>query len=340
MKKKLLVTGFIPEYLIAPFRDRFDITMPDEKKDRFTLAEVKSLINGQDAIFTLYAFKFQRELIELASSVKVVANGGVGFDNIDVKACTEQGIYVVNTPASVAQPTAEMTFAIMMAITKGIVMYDRAARANKNTIQPFFFDRDILDYGKTLGIVGFGRIGQALAKKAQGIGMHVIYYDPFRRSGEEEEKLGVTFAAFDELIAVSDVISCHMPYTPENHHTFDYEIFQRMKKTAYFINAARGPIVNQKDLIQALKDKEIRGAGLDVYEFEPEIPAELTELENVVLTPHVGSNVIECRREMLEEAIGGTYRLLNGTFIPNIVNREEIKIRAMREITVQEESNK
>lgn len=322
MKKKLLITGFIPEYLICSFRDRFDITMPDEEKDRFTLDEVKERIKGQDALFTLYAFKFRKELIEMADSVKVVANGGVGFDNIDVKACTEHGIFVVNTPTSVAEPTAEMTFAIMMAITKGIVMYDRAARANGNTVQPFFFDRDILDYGKTLGIVGFGRIGQALGRKALGIGMNVIYYDPLRKSREEEQRMGVRFAGFDELISTADIVSCHMPYTPESHHTFDRKVFERMKDTAYFINAARGPIVNQEDLIWALKNHKIRGAGLDVYEFEPDIPKELTELENVVLTPHVGSNVIECRKEMLEEALGGTYKLLNGTGIPNIVNKD------------------
>lgn len=321
MKNKLLITGFVPEALIGPFRDRFEITMPDEKKDRFTPDEVKGQIKGQDALFTLYAFRFDRELAGLADSLKVVANGGVGYDNIDVCACMEQGIYVVNTPSSVAEPTAEMTFAIMMAITKGIVMYDKAARENKNTIQPFFFDRDILDYGKTLGIAGFGRIGQALCRKALGIGMKVIYYDPVRKE-ELEKEMGVQYVEFEELIARSDVISCHMPYTPENHHIFDRPVFEKMKKTAYFINAARGPVADQEALIWALQNKEIRGAGLDVYEFEPDIPEALTRLDNVVLTPHVGSNVIECRKAMLEEAIGGAYRLLNGERIPNVVNKE------------------
>lgn len=322
MKKKLLITGFIPEYLISPYRDRFDITMPDEKKDRFTIDEVKNLIVGQDAVFTLYAFKFQKELIEQAPTVKVVANGGVGYDNIDVQSCTEHGIYVVNTPTSVTEPTAEMTFAIMLAITKGIILYDKAARTNHNTIQPFFFDRDILVYGKTLGILGYGRIGQALGKKAQGAGMNVIYYDPYRKSDAEEKRMNVTYVSFEELIETADIVTCHMPYTPENHHVLDRKVFEKMKKTAYFINAARGPIVNQEDLIWALKNKVIRGAGLDVYEFEPDIPKELAELDNVVLTPHVGSNVIECRKEMLTEALGGTYDLLNGTMIPNIVNKE------------------
>lgn len=325
MKKRLLITAYIPEDLIRPYREKFDITMPDEKKDRYTLEEVKNLIQGQDAIFTLYAFKFQRELIEIAKDIKVVANGGVGYDNIDVDCCTEHGIYVVNTPTTVTEPTAEMTFAIMMAVTKGIVLYDQAARKNGSTVFPFFFDRDILLYGKTLGIVGYGRIGQALARKALGLGMKVIYYDPFRKSEEEEEKQKVAYASFEELIQTADVISCHMPYTPENHHAFHKEVFRKMKDTAYFINAARGPLVCEADLIQALKKKEIRGAALDVYEFEPKISEELTKLENVVLTPHVGSNVIECRVNMLDEALNGAYQILTGGECSNIVNRQLLK---------------
>lgn len=320
MKKKLLITAYIPEYLIGSYREKFDITMPDEKKDRYTMEEVKRLIQGQDAVFTLYAFPFRKELIEVAGDVKVVANGGVGYDNIDVECCTEHGIYVVNTPTTVTEPTAEMTFAIMLAITKGVVQYDKTARENGSTVFPFFFDRDILLYGKTLGIVGYGRIGQALARKALGLGMKVIYYDPFRRSKEQEEEQKVAYASFDEVIRTADVISCHMPYTPENHHAFHREVFQKMKDTAYFINAARGPLVCEEDLIQALKTKEIRGAALDVYEFEPKISEELTKLENVVLTPHVGSNVIECRVNMLEEALDGAYRILTGGSCPNIVN--------------------
>lgn len=322
MKKKLLITGYIPEYLIGSYREKYDITMPDENKDRYTYEEVKGLIKEQDAIFTLYAFKFQKELIELAKNVKVVANGGVGYDNIDVECCTEHGIYVVNTPLSVAEPTAEMTFAIMLAITKGVVMYDKAARRNGNTVQPFFFDRDVLLYGKTMGIVGFGRIGQALARKAQGLGMKVLYYDSFRRKPDDEQQMDVKYVSFDELIETADVISCHMPYTLENRHTFNKKVFLKMKKSAYFINAARGPIVCQEDLICALKNKDIRGAALDVYEFEPDIPRELIELENVVLTPHVGSNVIECRENMLSEALDGAYKILTGEKCPNIVNKE------------------
>ena len=323
-KKKLLITGYIPEYLIAPYREKFDITMPDEKKDRFTTDEVKALLPGQDALFTIYAFRFQKELIELAKDVKVVLNYGVGYDNIDVPCCTEHNIFVVNTPTTVTEPTAEMTFAIMVAAAKGVARYDKAVRETRSTTWPLFYDRDILLYGKTLGIVGYGRIGQALGCKAQGLGMNVIYYDPFRRSEDFEKEANVTYASFDEVLSTADVISCHMPYTPENHHVFNKDAFRKMKSTAYFVNAARGPIMCEADLVWALENHIIRGAALDVYEFEPNISEALTKLDNVVLTPHVGSNVIEARANMLAEALNGSYAILTGGTCQNIVNKAQL----------------
>ena len=323
--KKLLVTGYVPEELIRMYREKFDITMPDVQKDRFTLDEVKAMIGGFDAVFTLYAFPFRPELISLAKNVKVVLNYGVGFDNIDVDSCTKANIFVLNTPTTVTEPTAEMAFAIMLAVTKGIVLYDKAARASASTKQPLFFDRDILLYGKTLGIVGYGRIGKALGRKAQGIGMKVVYYDPYRLSPEDEDTLDAQYLPFEELLTTADVISCNMPYTPQNRHVFNKDVFAKMKKTAYFINAARGPIVCEADLIEALQNHVIRGAALDVYESEPNISPELTKLDNVVLTPHVGSNVIEARANMLAEVINGAYAVLNGGTCPNIVNRQLIK---------------
>ena len=169
MKKKLLITGHIPEYLISPYREKFDITMPDEKKDRYTQEEVESLIQGQDAIFTLYAFKFQKELIEIAKDIKVVANGGVGYDNIDVECCTEHGIYVVNTPTTVTEPTAEMTFAIMMAITKGVVLYDKAARTNGSTVFPFSLTGTFCFMERHWGLSDMGGLGRHWQERRWGL---------------------------------------------------------------------------------------------------------------------------------------------------------------------------
>ena len=279
------------------------------------------MIADYDAMFTILAFPFQQTLIEKAKKMQVVANYGVGYDNIDVECCTAHHIFVVNTPTTVTEPTAELAVAIMMAITKGVVMYDKELRQTRHMRTSMFFDRDMLLFGKTMGILGFGRIGQAVARRAQGLGMNVIYYDPFPQTAEREAELGVRHVSFDELLAEADVVSCHAPYTPENHHLMDLAAFKKMKKTAYFINAARGPIMSEHDLVTALKTGEIRGAATDVYEFEPNVSEELAEIENVVITPHIGSNVMEARKNMVDEALDGVCAILRGERCQNVVNR-------------------
>lgn len=320
--KKLLITGWIPEAILEPFREKFDITVPDEQKTNFTMDEVKQIIGEFDAMFTIAAFPFQGELVSMAHRMQAVANFGVGYDNIDVKACTEKGIFVINTPTTVTEPTAELAFAIMLAITKGVVMYDRTLREEKLCHPKMFFDRDMFLMGKTVGILGFGRIGQAMARRCRGIGMKVMYYDPFRKSPEEEAALDAVYGSFDEVLEQADVISCHMPYTPENHGIINLAAFQKMKKTAYFVNAARGPVMSEADLVTALKSGEIRGAATDVFECEPYVSEELAAIENVVITPHIGSNVLEARKNMVDEALNGVFEVLNGLPCHNIVNRE------------------
>ena len=319
--KKLLITGWIPEEFLAPFRMELDITVPTQEQANFTMEEVEAIIADYDAMFTILAFPFQQTLIEKAKKMQVVANYGVGYDNIDVECCTAHHIFVVNTPTTVTEPTAELAVAIMMAITKGVVMYDKELRQTRHMRTSMFFDRDMLLFGKTMGILGFGRIGQAVARRAQGLGMNVIYYDPFPQTAEREAELGVRHVSFDELLAEADVVSCHAPYTPENHHLMDLAAFKKMKKTAYFINAARGPIMSEHDLVTALKTGEIRGAATDVYEFEPNVSEELAEIENVVITPHIGSNVMEARKNMVDEALDGVCAILRGERCQNIVNR-------------------
>ena len=320
--KKLLVTGWIPEKILAPYRERFEITVPDADKVNFTMEEVEQMAGEFDAMFTISAFPFTAALAQKAAKMKAVANFGVGYDNIDVAACTAHGIYVINTPTTVTEPTAELAFAIMMAIAKGVVMYDRELRQTRICKPAMFFDRDILLYGKTIGILGFGRIGQAMARRAQGIGMNVMYYDPFRKTPEEEARLHATYGTLDEVLRTADVISCHMPYTKENHHIIDLDAFRKMKKTAYFVNAARGPIMSEADLVTALKTGEIRGAATDVFAHEPGVSAELAQIENVVITPHIGSNVLEARTNMVAEALDGVFAVLQGKTCHNIVNRE------------------
>lgn len=318
---KLLITGWVPESILAPFREKFEITLPDAEKVSFTMDEVQAMIGEYDAMFTIAAFPFRRELAALAGRMKAVANFGGGYDNIDVDACTERGIFVINTPTTVTEPTAELAFAIMLAITKGVVMYDSKLRQERLCHPEMFFDRDMFLMGKTVGILGFGRIGQAMARRCRGIGMKVMYYDPFRKSLEEEAALEAVYGTFEEVLSQADVISCHMPYTPENHHIIDLAAFRKMKKTAYFVNAARGPVMSEPDLVTALKTGEIRGAATDVFEHEPYVSEELAAIENVVITPHIGSNVLEARKNMVEEALNGVYEALHGLPCHNIVNR-------------------
>lgn len=317
---KLLVTGWVPEDIIGKYREKFDeIMIPDEDKTSFTQDEVQEVIDRFDVLFTISAFPFKRELIEKADNLKAVCNLGVGYDNIDVRACTEHNICVINTPVSVCEPTAEFTIALMMSITRGTLMYDREVRETRKTASVCFFDRDMMLYGKTIGILGFGRIGQAVAKKAKGLGMNIIYYDPFRKE-DVEKKIGAEYHTFDEVLERADVVSCHMPYTMENHHIINDDAFRKMKSTAYFVNVARGPIMDEAALVDAVKNKVIRGAATDVYENEPEIGSEITQLENIVLSPHIGSNVYEARRNMAEEALDGSLLILNQQKPHNLVN--------------------
>ena len=320
--KKLLITGWIPENILKPYREKFDITIPDGEKINFTMEEVEAMVAEFDAMFTISAFPFNRKLAGLAKKMQAVANFGVGYDNIDVAACTEKGIFVINTPTTVTEPTAELAFAIMMAITKGVVMYDKALRQTRVCRPAMFFDRDMFLYGKTIGILGYGRIGQAMARRARGIGMKVMYYDPIRKPAEVEAELDAVYGSFEEVLKTADVISCHMPYTAENHHIMNLEAFRMMKRSAYFVNAARGPIMCEADLVTALKTGLIKGAATDVFEKEPGVSAELAEIENVVITPHIGSNVLEARENMVHEALDGIVAVLGNSPCHNVVNRE------------------
>ena len=191
--------------------------------------------------------------------------------------------------------------------------------AFKNTYKP-----DDIE-GQTLGIVGFGRIGKRVAKKAQGMGMNVIYYDAFRASEEVEKEFGVTFMPFEDVIAQADCISIHVPYTPENHHLFNADVFRKMKKESFLVNCARGAVVDEAALIEALKTGEIKGAGLDVYENEPHPMEELLILDNVTLTPHCASGTWKTRIAMMKEGISGITGVLRGEVPYNVINKEVLE---------------
>ncbi len=269
------------------------------------LAEIKALV-------CLLTDNIDAEIIAAGSTLRIIANIAVGYENIDVKAAQAGGIVVTNTPEVLTETTADLTFALLLAAARRIPEADTYLRCGAyqgwELIQPHL-GLDV--YEKTLGIVGMGRIGTAVARRGRlGFAMEILYYDHQRRDAAETE-LQATFVPFETLLERSDFVSIHTPLTPNTHHLFNREAFRRMKKTAILVNAARGPIVDEAALVWALQRGEITGAGLDVYEHEPRVHPELLALrERVVLLPHLGSATEETRRAMTRIAVDNVLAVL------------------------------
>ncbi|PGM56603.1 2-hydroxyacid dehydrogenase family protein [Bacillus sp. AFS053548] len=296
----ILVAGKIPEKAEELLKDHHVIVYENEKL--ITEDELCELVGGVDSILSLLSTPITKRVIDAAKNVKIIANYGAGFNNIDVDYATSKGIHVTNTPLVSTDATAELTFGILLAVSRRIVEGDELCRTKGfEGWAPLFF-RGTEVSGKTLGIFGFGNIGQAVAKRAKAFNMNIIYHQPRRISKELEQELNATYVSLKELLQTSDYITLHCPYKPELHHLFGKEEFSMMKDTAFFINAARGPLANEQELVDALKDGVIAGAALDVFEFEPKITEELISLTNVVLTPHIGNATYETRDAMSEIA--------------------------------------
>jgi len=259
--------------------------------------------------------------------LKIIANYAVGFDNIDVDAATKRGIMVSNTPGVLTDTTADLAWALILATARRVVEGDKFLRHGKfKGWKPMLLlGTDV--HHATLGIIGFGNIGKAVARRAIGFDMKVIYYSAHRAPLEVEEKLDVEYRSLDDLLREADFISIHVPLTKETQHLIGERELKMMKKEAYLINTARGPIVDEKALAKALKEGWIRGAGLDVFEREPEVEPELLELDNVVLLPHLGSASYDTRAKMATMAAENVVSALNGEVPPNLVNREVVKRR-------------
>ncbi|AHI54692.1 NAD(P)-dependent oxidoreductase [Listeria ivanovii] len=261
-----------------------------------------------DAIICPLSTQITAKVLESAKKLKIVANIGAGFDNIDVKKAKELGIAVTNTPDVSTEATAELTLGLILAVARRIPEGDRLCRETPEEFTgwaPTFFLGTELS-GKTLGIIGLGRIGQAVAKRAAAFGMKIIY------SGHNPKDYNAEFVSQEELLKRSDVVTIHAAYNPDLKHLINETTLQMMKSSAFLINAARGPVVGEVALINALKSGEIAGAALDVFEFEPKIGAALRELDNVVLTPHIGNATVETRTEMGRMAISNVEAVLAG----------------------------
>lgn len=283
-------------------------------------------VRGRDGILCLLTDTIDREVMEAAGpNLKVIANYAVGYNNIDVEEATRRGIMVTNTPGVLTETTADLAWALMMSVARRIVEADRFVRAGKfRGWEPMLFlGTDV--FGATLGLVGFGRIGQAMARRALGFNMRVLYYDLVRAPFHVEKELRAEFRALPELLQEADFVSIHVPLTKETYHLIGEKELRLMKKEAYLINTARGPVVDEKALVRALKEGWIRGAALDVFEREPEIEPELLELDNVVLAPHIGSASYATRTKMAVMAAENLVRALRGEIPPNLVNPEVLQ---------------
>ncbi|AIK38712.1 D-isomer specific 2-hydroxyacid dehydrogenase, catalytic domain protein [Bacillus pseudomycoides] len=317
---KILVAGNIPEIGLQLLQNH-EIEMYD-KEELISTEELAKRVKDKDALLSLLSTKVTKEVIDAASNLKIIANYGAGYDNIAYKYAAEKGVVVTNTPKVSTEATAELTFAILLAAARRIPEGDTLCRTvGFNGWAPLFFlGREV--YGKTIGIIGLGEIGKAVAKRAKAFGMNVMYTGPNRKY-ETESEIEATYVTLEELLQTADFITINCAYNPSLHHMINEEQFKMMKKTAYIINAARGPIMNELALAHALETNEIEGAALDVFEFEPKITERLKGLKNVVFTPHVGNATFETRDAMAEMAVRNILAVLEGEEPLTPVNQKE-----------------
>ena len=280
----------------------FTTILPQEGFQRLQGHTLYAPLEEAEVLVSTFDYRVTREMIESAPSLRLITNFGVGFNNIDLDACRERGIRVTNTPQPVIEPTAELAFALMHDVARRTAEFDRKLRAGRAEAFGVMNNLSHSLYGKTLGIIGMGRIGQALARRAVAAGMTIIYHNRKPLGDEVIRRLGyeVKYVSQEELLQAADFVSLNLPYTPEVKHLIGAKELKMMKPTAYLINTARGAHVCEQALVEALKKGEIAGAAMDVYEFEPQITPELLELDNVVLSPHTGTGTWEGRIAMCE----------------------------------------
>jgi glyoxylate reductase len=325
-KWKVFVTRIIPDEGLKLILENCDAEVWQEETPppkEIIIEKIKDC----EGILTLLTDKIDAEIMDKAPKLRIISNYAVGYDNIDVKSATQRGIMVTNTPGVLTETTADLAFALILATARRIVEADKFTRSGKwKSWGPMLFlGRDV--YGATLGIIGLGRIGQAVARRAKGFNMKVIYYSRKRKEDVERE-LGVEYRELHSLLKEADIVSIHTPLTEETYHLIGEKELSLMKPTAILINTARGAVVDQKALYKALKERRIFGAGLDVYEKEP-IDADdpLMELDNVVLLPHIGSASVETRGRMARMAAENLLAGLRGEKPPNLVNPEVLEAK-------------
>jgi len=317
---KVVVTRKIPRVGIDVLEDAGFEVIGNPSDRLLTEVEMKNFVKGADAILCLIVDRIDKEVINAAgSNLKIIANYGVGFDNIDVEYSKSKGIMVANTPSELSsRAVAEFTFGLIFALLKRIVEGDEfARRGDMGGWKPEIFLGENLE-GKTLGIIGLGRIGSLVAQIARAFGLRVVY-NKRNRDLEAEKRYKLEYMSFENLLRESDIVSLHIPLTPETKHLINSRTLELMKDDAYLINTSRGGVVDEVALVEYLKKGKLAGAALDVYEYEPEINPELCGLPNVVLTPHIASSVQAVRDDMAIMAAKNIVEALNGKVPTNLV---------------------
>lgn len=318
--EKVLVTYDMFREGFVELECRFDVVFPEGKD--FTYNEVFEMIPEFEVLCSMFDFPVTKELIDRAPKLKLISNYAVGYNNIDVAYALSKGITVTNTPDPVTAPTANLALGLMLSTARRITECDRKLRILGKEMKVGVLENLGVSVTKqTLGIIGMGRIGKALCKRAVACGMDVIYHNRRPLYVEEETKLGVTYVSKEELLATSDFVSINAPYSPETHHLIGEAELAQMKKTAILINTARGPMVDEYALVKALKEGTIHGAGLDVFEFGDYPLPELLEMDNVVLTPHIGTQTMDTRIEMAQVVCRNVIGFFDGSYPVSRVTR-------------------
>ena len=315
----LLISYRLPASSIQSLAQHFTLIHPTEMPS-FSRKEILKHIVEADAYLAVNT-QVDREVIDRAEKLKIIANYGAGYDDIDTGYAALRDIPVTNTPTAVTEATAEIAFGLMLSLLRNITFCDRQLRNNQD------FEWGMLKahtghslYGKTLGIVGLGRIGRAVARRAVVSGMKVLYYQRRPLFSVLENEVGAEYCELNDLLAQADIVSLHVPLTDSTHHLIGEPQLRRMKSSAYLINTARGPVVDQTALIRHLQRGTLAGAGLDVFAEEPHVPDALLAMDRVVLTPHIGTETIEARTAMATEAERNLVAFFNGDRPPNVVN--------------------
>ena len=309
---KIVVTGKIPEVALEKLKKSHEVISWGEETP-IPRAEMLKRVGGANVIVSLLTEKIDEEVLNSAGNdLKAVCNVAVGYNNIDIAACKNKNVLVTNTPGVLTDATADIAMALILMTTRRLSEGERVIRNQEPWAWGMFYMLGSSIQNQTLGIVGMGQIGIATALRAKSFGMKIIYTRRNRLDEKIEKELSAQYVSLDELLQQSDIVSLHCPYSTETHHLISDAQLSKMKKSSYLINTARGPIVNEEALANALINKTIAGAGLDVYEHEPKVNEKLLKLNNVVLLPHLGSATVETRTAMATTAANNAIEILSG----------------------------